>query len=106
MPSLDGIDRVMKHADEQWVQAALWVVRAVAERQEYFTVDDVQRTWQENPDRFRFERTHDYRAWGGVMKLAARKGMVESTGNWVGAASDGRPVRQWHSLRYVLERRP
>jgi len=71
----EAVQRVEDNADEEWKRAALEQVRAVAQRQQTLTVDDVQARMQ-----ILDVTTHEGRAMGAVMLEARRRGWIESTG--------------------------
>lgn len=99
----DAIAAAEAHADAEWKEAAYVAVWRVAGQVEHFTTDHVWRLLAQEPF-----ATHEPRALGAVMRLAAKDGMVRATGAyWPSsrARCHGRPVRVWESRIYSREER-
>jgi hypothetical protein len=65
----EGMARAWRGADPEWRRIALMCALEVAKRKPYFTTDEIEewrRTYYPN------HTTHEQRAWGPVMKEAAK----------------------------------
>lgn len=96
----EGIDRADRHADPVW--KAWWedAVRRIAEQQQYFSTDDVERLKLMEQVT---HTTHEKRAIGGIMRRANKDGVCAPTENWVQSqrrVNHRRPLRVWASLLY------
>ena len=67
----EGMERAYRGAGS-WPLLAFIALNEVAKKREFFTTDDVQRIFPDEPP--------EPRAWGPVMKRAAQKGLIEKTG--------------------------
>jgi hypothetical protein len=90
-----AIEQVERHADEEWKDIAYATVCHVAQRLAHFTTDDVKAALPADAT------THEPRAWGAIMRRAARDGVCRATDGW--RTSDNpvchaRPMRVWASL--------
>lgn len=90
----EAMQRVFDHADQQWKLEAYATIVRIAKRQTELTTDDV---WEAIPSGV---ETHERRALGPIMVLAAKNGIIEKTGQWVETkreAAHQRPVALWRS---------
>ncbi len=90
----DAIARGDAHADATWKDHALRAIytRPVGAR---FTTEDLKALIPPHV------HTHDARAWGGVMRAAARRGWIVATPDYRASgevACHGRPMRVWVRL--------
>ncbi len=93
----EAMQQAFDNADNSWKTAAYATVVRVATRQRDLTTDDV---WEAIPENF---QTHEPRALGPIMVLAARNRIIRKTGTWVEtarAAAHQRPVAVWGSCIY------
>jgi hypothetical protein len=90
-----AVDRVQEsHAE--WVLLAILMTKRVAKVREYFTTDDVQ----EYCKSVGFPAPRDGRAWGAVMRAAAKEKFVYKTGRYINSRSSkchARPKAEWQS---------
>lgn len=87
-----AIQRVGDHADPDWKIRALEAVRAVAERQTHFIVDDCWRF---------VEEPREPRAMGAVIAKARKQGLIAPTSEYRPSArvtAHSNPRRVWKSL--------
>lgn len=93
----DGARRAVEHANRElfgWEDEAIGWVREATKNLKLFTTSYVRlhargRGFRDPPDS---------RAWGAVMKRAAKEGIIKPTNEFVGTslrASHGRPERLW-----------
>ena len=90
----EAMNRAYVHADESWRIAAYAAVQRLARKQRDLTTDDV---WDAIPAEF---ETHEPRALGPIMAMAARNGIIRKTGTWketTRPAAHQRPVAVWAS---------
>lgn len=83
-------------AGDEWLSMALEAVKTHAKANKYFTTEQVRVSSLEIPE------PPDRRAWGHVIRLAKKEGIIESVG-WVRAESltvHGMVVTQWASKIY------
>lgn len=91
----EAITRVRDHADPQWTERALDVIWDLAIDHATLTTDDVWAALA-NVD----TQTHEPRAMGAVMRVAAGKGWVYASDQYrksERAACHARPLRVWVS---------
>ena len=82
-----------KNAGSAWVSLALEAVRGFALKNKYFTAEQVRAAYPDLP------HPPDKRAWGGVLRLAKKEGLIAAHG-WVRAESltvHGMVVTLWES---------
>jgi hypothetical protein len=94
----DGIARVDKHANPDWKLCALEAVERVAQVFPEFNTD---MTVKHLAVIYPGVETHDDRAWGPVMRRAAKLGYIEPTNRVsqsVLKSNHRRPKRIWRSL--------
>lgn len=90
----EAIARAGAHANDEWLTAALVAIHEAARQHRYFTTDHV---WPLLDGDF---HTHDRRAMGAAMKMAAGDGIIEATLTWEesgSAVNHRRPLRVWKS---------
>ena len=88
-----AIAQVDAAAPDDWKAAAWKTVFSLATRMDKFTTDDVWRALCYVPP--------EPRAMGAIMKRAAKKGIIEATGDFIQSvrvACHRRPLRVWRSL--------
>ena len=96
----EAIARAEKHANPAWATAVMEIIKEVAQTQEYFSTDDVERLriTRQKPS------THEKRAMGPIMRNAWKAGgYCTPTKTWVQSQHrecHGRPKRLWASLLY------
>jgi hypothetical protein len=93
----EAIARVGSNADPGWVRSALDAVRSIALTRSRFTTDDV---W-ELLERRGVQATHEPRALGAVIRMASKKGIIRSTGEYVKSKRvecHSRPVMVWEAI--------
>lgn len=86
-----AIDRAESHANTDFMEEALQAVRLVARTQPVLTTEDCYALVEAD--------THEPRAWGAVMREAAKRGWV-TAGPYVESRrkeSHCRPMRSWYS---------
>lgn len=91
----EGIARADEHANEQWKQEALEMIRLTALFHQFFTSSLV---W----DRIS-AATHEPRAMGALMRRAEKHGWIEPTDQFlcsVRPSQHRRPLRVWRSKIY------
>jgi hypothetical protein len=96
----EAIERVRRHANAEWRQAAYLSGAILAESHRTLTSLDVRRNVH---PRF---NTHEPRALGAVMRALAKNEIIEPTGDYVKSNlrhNHNRPVRVWASLIYEEE---
>ena len=89
-----AIDRVEANAMIAWKDAALTAVKHAAQNRREFTTDQI---WALIP---RDVGTHEPRALGAVMRIAAKMGWIEPTDRHLASckvAAHRRPMRVWRS---------
>lgn len=94
----EALGRVESNATDEWKEAALDAVRYVAGKRREFTTDAV---WS-ILERSRID-THEPRAMGAIMRVAASHGYCESTDRTrqsVRPECHARPIRIWRSLMW------
>lgn len=92
----EAVARVERHADADWMDAALQAVVDLANDRGSFTTDDVWLLL----DARGVPGPHEVRAMGAVMRRAARRGLVlksDRVRNSVRAECHARPVAVWQS---------
>ena len=90
---------VEKNANAQWKIDVFTAINSVARRLKSFTSDDV---WKEL-EGLAASSTHEPRALGAIMRLAAARGVIVPTDSYrpsCRVACHARPVRVWQSLVY------
>jgi hypothetical protein len=87
-----AIKSVTENAGPVWKERALDAVRSAARVNHTITSFDARMRCDEC-------ETYDGRAWGGVMREAARRGWIVSTGKYRPGpvSAHGRPLLQWRS---------
>ena len=94
----DAEDRVERHADDEWKEAAFESVKTVARKKEFFTADDVQADLEHKP-----VETHELRALGPVMMRALKEKIAVQSGDFTRTTQvkcHRMPRRIWRSLIY------
>lgn len=94
----EGIKKVARHANPEWVKRYYECLMAVAKTRHTFSADDVCAMMQTAYPKV---RTHDNRAAGSVFMQALRDGLCSPTPNYIPTAqkkSHGSPQRVWISL--------
>lgn len=92
-----AIQQVAEAADEDWMQAAMEAVERAARKYPLFTTDHV---WSELKTGC---STHERRAMGAVMRLAATAGVCRITDHTIKSGRvtcHRRPLRVWRSLYF------
>lgn len=92
----EALARVENNADPQWKTDMLAAIMNVASQSSLFTTDDV---WKEL-DASSSSCTHEPRALGAIMQIAARNGAIVATDNYrpsCRVVCHARPVRIWQS---------
>lgn len=90
--------RVEESANPQWLRSAITAVRATAVRNGTLTTDDV---WETLRSTYPGVDTHEYRALGAVMRIAARHGWIKRSGTYRPTKrpqAHRRPIAVWFSL--------
>lgn len=88
----EAIESVGAHAGDEWRDHALEAVRCAATAFQYLTVDHVHLYLSEAP--------YDMRSLGSVMREAAKRGWITSTGDYRTSnrpETHSRPLRVWLS---------
>lgn len=96
----EAMQQVYDNANEEWKTRAYLAVMRVAAKQVELTTDDV---WEMIPSGV---ETHERRALGPIMVLAAKNGLIEKTGQWIETkreAAHQRPVALWRSKVFKKE---
>jgi hypothetical protein len=99
-----AIERVERHANELWKEAALSAGYRVCREQPLFTADDIWRildTYEESA------WTHEPRAMGAILRQMALDGACEVTGRHIKSvrvSTHRRPLAEWKSLVYDTSR--
>lgn len=97
----DGIQRAAEHAGEEWTERAVEQVRRYAEHRSTFYVPygsapeflaEYVRDWSEF---WGFDKPPDSRAWGHVMRLAAKRGYIRKAGYLPAKSSNLSPKVAW-----------
>lgn len=91
------IERVTAHAEEAapgWKERALAYVREYAASHQHMMCEHC-RIFAELDG---LERPHDERAWGGIMRTAAHRGIIQADGYAPAVSSNLSPKRYWKSL--------
>jgi hypothetical protein len=96
----DAIDRVERHANDVWLDAAYAALQRVARNQPTVTADDV---WEALPDALK-SLQHEARAIGPVMLRGLRDGVLAPTDRIrMSALGKGRwKVRVWTSTTFSI----
>ena len=97
----DALSRVDEHAHEEWKVRALEAVQAVARTHLQFTTDD---TIAYMAARWPGVSTHEGRAWGAIMRRAAKEGWCYGTASYRPSEIASRhrgPKRIWASKIYL-----
>ena len=93
----DAIEQARINADQNWMVWALQAAYMTATHRDQFTADDVWVTLQRwKPD----SDTHERRAMGPILREAARRGWIASTGTYATSRRRSRhcgPVLLWKS---------
>jgi len=93
----EAIDRVRKHANKDWVRAALDAGETLAYRFERLTTDDI---WFEMEDSHPDLSTHEPRAMGTVMRQLKSRGTIRPSTLYIKSerlSRHGAPIRVWMS---------
>ncbi len=94
----EGIARAQRHAGDPWTEFAVNLVRRYAsEHPQFLTEDFVDWT------RGLIAEPPDGRAWGAVMRIAARKGLVRKVGYAPARTSNLSPKCVWSAAADRLE---
>jgi hypothetical protein len=89
-------DVAAKHAGAEWTEMALNVIKDYARTHQKFTTEQVRAANDDLPP------PPDKRAWGAVVRMAHKEGVIEPNG-WVRAESrtvHGMVVTMWSSKIY------
>lgn len=90
-----AVETVAENAGEAWVQAAYeGLIRYIAHRETPFLAEDVRQALAEE-----IGEPHDLRAWGQVMRLAAKRGLIEKHGYAPARSSNLSPKVLWAAKR-------
>lgn len=93
----EAIDRVVEHADGDFIDQAIIAIGRVAATREEFIVDEV---WKEiDPS----AQTHEKRAMGAAMQMAKKGGLIAPTDRFSPSEQvqcHANPRRVWRSLVY------
>lgn len=90
----EGMSRVMKGANPEWVEAVSEIVRSLARSQETLTADDIFAQGIS-------VETNDNRALGPIMKRIQKEGLIEPTQTFIKstrAELHATDIRVWKSL--------
>jgi len=91
----ETIERVGENAGEQWGDEALDCVLDYSESVDTpFLTEDVREAFSD-----RLIEPHDGRAWGHVMRRAARLGAIRKAGYASARSSNGTPKVLWEPVR-------
>ena len=88
----DALERVEKHAADEWKEEAKAVLLRVNATLKPWTTEDLKPLMTAS--------THEDRAWGAITTWAKRQGYSRQTGRWVLSASPRahrRPMQEWIS---------
>jgi hypothetical protein len=100
-----GMERVDLHADEDWKEVMLDLVKKTAKEREFFTSDHVFELFEASGS---IAETHDRRAFGPIMLQAAKLGICDMAYcppvNSNRASLHASPRRVWRSL--IFARKP
>lgn len=91
----EAISQIDQSANKDWKDVALFAVRVVAEALPEFTTDVVVSVMPDGVE------VHDNRAWGPVMRRAARLGYIRKTDRVSTTrrpSNHARPLAVWESL--------
>lgn len=94
----EAMARSATNADQDWAATMFALVEQVCRAHHEFTADAVFALYDALPHK---PRTHDTRAFGPVMKRAAKAGLCVDTGRVLKssrASNHRRPVAVWKSL--------
>ncbi len=94
----DAMRRAEEHANAEWKETALAIVKQVAESHARFTTDAVIAALA-----LTAARTHEPRALGPVMQRARRNGWITGTGEFIKSEAISRhcaPKQVWYSNLY------
>jgi hypothetical protein len=94
-----GMDRVERACNPAWWLFMMQCVKAIAQRKEHFTTDDLEWVRQ----KLNGPGTPEKRAFGPLMMVAKNMGICEPTERWEPSrqyACHRRPMRVWHSRIY------
>lgn len=101
--ALAGMATAIAHAerviDPLWADQAYFLFAAHARGNAEFTTEDVR----EYAGKLGFADAPDRRAWGGIVRVAMARGLIEPSGRWIKANDrlvHGREVKVWRSLAY------
>lgn len=91
----EAIDDVGRNAGPEWGETALECVLAYARSADSpFLSEDVRNAYADT-----IGRPHDGRAWGHVMRRAARLGAIRKVGYAAARTSNGTPKSLWEPLK-------
>lgn len=91
----ETIERVGENAGEAWGEEALACVLDYSQSVEQaFLTEDVREAFAD-----RISEPHDGRAWGHVMRRAARLGAIRKAGYASARSSNGTPKVLWEPMR-------
>lgn len=92
-----GINQSLDNGDVEFKRWAYKCIVAVAKRQKEFTINDVRDLIHSGNI-----KTHDNRVIGGVMRVAASRKVMRSTGRSLpNKVGHGTQIQIWESLLYV-----
>ena len=92
----EAIDRVERHANEEWKEAAFRVGVWVAGQKQFITSDDIWLNLEVHL------QTHEPRAMGAIMRRLAREGYIEVTDRYrpsVRLECHMRKIQVWRSKK-------
>ena len=93
----DYMQRVEKHADEEWKTVAMGIIKDLCQNRTEWTADDVWEALSHHT-----AKTHEPRAVGALIVNASKMGLCKSTGRYVQSRlpiRHKRPVCVWESIR-------
>lgn len=88
----DGIQRAAEHAGAEWVEDAVaFVDRSTRGTSGVFLAEDMRTAWEFQG----YRPAPDSRAWGHVMRLAAKRGYIRKAGYLPAKSSNLSPKVAW-----------
>lgn len=93
MPRGEQIKAVAQKAGPEWYKAATDFLVKFATEHQLWIAEDVTTV-----ARSCLPEVEDERAWGHVIRMASRSGLIEKTGSW-GYRANGAPSVQWRLVK-------
>lgn len=90
----EGMQRTALNSGPQWQSSALTFVRAYAEKKAFFLTEEVRQFAEARG----LAVPPSKKAWGPVMKLAARRKLIKADGFALANSSNRSPKVLWQSL--------